>query len=175
MITAPAVFEVDPEFLAEVQCCYKPHCRYLRAASVRAEGRSVTGTGHFGIAEPCYIDDTGHLNAVEAIICFNQLMYQTVATVVRHGLHPAFEEWTPQDFRRRYLPDILIADVQTEFERPIDSSAFTGEFVLENAQAYTTSAGARRIAASTSFRFTDGAGACGGRIRLVVVDTGASR
>ncbi|RDI63394.1 FcoT family thioesterase [Nocardia pseudobrasiliensis] len=175
MITTPAVFEIDSESLDEVQRCYKPHCRYLRSASVRTDGDIVTGTGQFGIGEPCYIEDTGHLNAVEVIICFNQLMYQTVATIVRHGLHPAFDDWTPAQFQRRYLPDILIADVQTEFERPIDSAAFTGEFTLEAAHAYTTSGGARRIALTTSFRFSDGDGECGGRIRLVVVDTGAGR
>ncbi|MCM6772499.1 FcoT family thioesterase [Nocardia sp. CDC159] len=175
MIAAPAVFEVEPEFLAEVQRCYKPHCRYLRTASVRTDGETVVGTGEFGIGAPCYIDDTGHLNAVEVIICFNQLMYQTVATVVRHGLHPAFADWAMADFHRRYLPDILIAEVRTEFERPIDSTAFTGEFTLGAADAYTNSAGAQRIALHTGFRFTDGTGVCHGRIRLVVVDTGAGR
>ncbi|MBF6328351.1 hypothetical protein IU452_07440 [Nocardia transvalensis] len=172
---APTVFEVEPDFLADVQQCYKPHCRYLRSASVTAAGETIVGTGHFAIAEPCYIDDTGHLNAVEVIICFNQLMYQTVATIVRHGLHPAFGDWTVADFRRRYLPDILIAEVHTEFERPIGAAAFTGEFRIDAIDTYTAEGGSR-IKLATRFRFGDErGGSCHGAIPLVVVDTGAGR
>ncbi|ATL68307.1 FcoT family thioesterase [Nocardia terpenica] len=177
MTTAPAHYEVDTEFLAAVQRCYKPHCRYLRSATVVAESDTIVGRGRFAVPEPCYIDDTGHLNAVEVIICYNQLMYQTLGMIVRHGLAPEFGEWTSEDFLRRYLPDVLIAEVNTRFERPIDATGFSGEFLIDGMRRYRPGPDrAPRIALETSFRFGDDRGGqCAGDIRLVVVDSGERR
>ena len=68
---------VDPQLLARVLTPYKPHCRYLRTAAVRyATARSIAAaSGTFSIPESCYIASTGHFNAVEFNICYNQLTY----------------------------------------------------------------------------------------------------
>ncbi|MGW6540873.1 FcoT family thioesterase [Streptomyces sp. NPDC055051] len=52
-----------------------------------ADGRPLTGSGMFTIPEPCYIDDTGHFNAVEFNICYNQLAYYTLAAMIRDRVH----------------------------------------------------------------------------------------
>ena len=65
----------DP-FLADILKPYRAHARYLRSAEIThfrnpaapRDGTSaaslLTGTGRFSIPESCYIDDTGHFNAV---------------------------------------------------------------------------------------------------------------
>jgi len=71
--------------LADILRPYRPHARYLKSAEITAfrakaaDDKSktalVTAGGRFSIPESCYIDDTGHFNAVEFNICFNQLAY----------------------------------------------------------------------------------------------------
>ncbi|AYF73953.1 hypothetical protein D7D52_08835 [Nocardia yunnanensis] len=176
MTTATAVFVNEPGQLDEVLSCYKPHCRYLKSLSVDVFGDRIVGTGTFAIPEPCYIDDTGHLNAVEVGICYNQLLYQTMATMVRHRTGPVLADWTMPEFLRRYLPDVLIAASRNVFRRAIDSRAFTGEFVIERAARYRPGPDAsERIALETRYRFWDEfGGACDGEIRVVIVDTGSA-
>ncbi|MEC3954110.1 FcoT family thioesterase [Nocardia sp. CDC153] len=176
MTTAPTLFENSPAELDEVLRCYKPHCRYLKSLAVTVDGDRVIGTGTFSIPEPCYIDDTGHLNAVEVGICYNQLLYQTMATMVRHATGPVLADWTMDEFLRRYLPDVLIADSRNVFRRAIGSASFSGEFVIDRAARYRPGPDrAERIALETSYRFWDErGGACDGEIRVVVLDTGAT-
>ncbi|MFJ4650515.1 FcoT family thioesterase [Nocardia sp. NPDC088792] len=176
MSVAPVLLDNDAALLDEVLRCYKPHCRYLKSLTVAVTGDRVIGTGTFSIPEPCYIDDTGHLNAVEVGICYNQLLYQTMATMVRHSTGPVLADWTMDEFLRRYLPDVLIASSRNVFRRAIDSQSFTGEFVIERATRYQPRADLpERVALETSYRFRDEAGGeCDGEIRVVVVDTGAA-
>jgi FcoT-like thioesterase domain len=69
-------------FIAEVLQPYRANAKYLHAAEltyVRSDAAAndeaslVVGRGHFTIPASCYIDDTGHFNAVEFNICYNQL------------------------------------------------------------------------------------------------------
>ncbi|GAB2547806.1 FcoT family thioesterase [Nocardia heshunensis] len=176
MTLTTAVFEAGADELAVVLRCYKPHCRYLKSLTVTVSDDRVVGTGTFSIPEPCYIDDTGHLNAVEVGICYNQLLYQTMATMVRHRTGPVLDDWSMPEFLRRYLPDVLIAESRNIFRRAIDSSSFTGEFVIDRATRYRPGPDAsERIALETSYGFRDEhGGACDGKIRVVVVDTASA-
>src|SRR2546422_760024 len=86
---------VDPSVLDMVLDCYKPHCRYLHSATVEPgrNGVVVAGRGEFAISESCYIADTGHFNAVEFNICYNQIAYITLAHSVLHGWLDAMASW----------------------------------------------------------------------------------
>ncbi|QIS05700.1 hypothetical protein F5X71_28365 [Nocardia brasiliensis] len=165
------VFADDPWLLARVLRCYKPHCRYLRTLEVRTVAETVTATGTFEIPESCYIDATGHLNSVEVNICYNQMLYQTIAVMVRERLG-VFADWTMDDFWRRQLPDILITRFQSEFRRPIDPRRFSGVFTLDGSQERTSSRdGTPFTALDTSFRCWDHHGGhCAGVVGLAVVD-----
>lgn len=165
------VFPNDPLLLSEVLRCYKPHCRYLRELTVQAQGEQASATGTFEIPESCYIDATGHLNSVEVNICYNQMLYQTIAVLVRHRVGSLFGDWTMDDYWRRQLPGILITRLDSEYRRPIDSRRFYGEFTLGGSQERTSTVdGAPFTSLDTSFRcWDDNGGQCAGTVRLAIV------
>lgn len=128
---APA-HAVSAADLANTLRVYHDHCRYLNAAWV---DRSPEGhpriVGRLGIAESCYIADTGHFNAVEFNISYNQLVYVLIAEIVARGWDPAFEGWSLTDFHRRQLPDILIHSFQSRFSTQMDRRAYLGRVWIE--------------------------------------------
>lgn len=133
---APVHFAHDPDLLAAVLRVYRPHCRYLRAAVLDApagRGVGLRVSGDFEIGESCYIDDTGHFNAVEFNICFNQLAYFLIAKSIKERLLPDFDQWALGDFWCRQLPDILITDLRSSFRRRIRGRRFSGSVRLTEA------------------------------------------
>lgn len=159
-VEQPLSYPVDEELLARVLRPYKPNCRYLTDMTIDGdEDGGVRGFAEFAIGESCYIDDTGHLNAVEVNIAYNQMLYYLIATSVREQLVGVFADWTMDDYWRRQLPDILITRLTTRFRRPIDRSGFFAEFDLRYAtQRRLTRTGPALIALDTGFRFWDGRG-----------------
>jgi (3R)-3-[(carboxylmethyl)amino]fatty acid synthase len=154
---APQVsFGTDLDLLARVLRCYKPHCRYLTAMTVSVVDGQVRGQATLAIGESCYIDDTGHLNAVEVNIGYNQLLYYAIAMSVRERLGPIFSTWTMADYWRRQLPDILITKLVSRFRWPINSRGFFGEFELTHAaQRRLNPSSPPLIMLDTAFRFWD--------------------
>lgn len=155
---APALtFGNDAELLERVLRCYKPHCRYVQRMTVSVAGDGVVrGLAELAIGESCYIDDTGHLNAVEVNIAYNQMLYYVVAKSVRERLGPTFATWSMDDYWRRQLPDILITKLVSRFRWPADRSRFHGEFTLINATQRRLRPGSPPlIALETAFRFWD--------------------
>lgn len=142
--TATTLQPVDPALFAEMLAPYKPHCRYLLEAQVERKADELLlahdGTaaicraiGRFAIPEPCYIDATGHLNAVEVNICYNQLLYVILGQAIAKGLVPELGVFTLEQYRERRLPDVLIYHVDVRFLQVIDSSAFQGELAITRA------------------------------------------
>lgn len=160
---APVRYPTDEELMARVLRCYKPNCRYLTAMTLLAtaepgSGQDVTvrGLADLAIGESCYIDDTGHLNAVEVNIAYNQMLYYAVAKSVQERLGPIFATWTMADFWSRQLPDIMITRLVSRFRKQADRSRFSGEIEFGYArQRRLTSTGRPLIAMETAFRFWD--------------------
>lgn len=158
---------------------YKPHCRYLLEASVEAPGEApllahdgtaalVKANGRFAIPEPCYIDATGHLNAVEVNICYNQLLYVILGQAVAKGLVPELGCLTLEQYKARRLPDVLIYHVDVRFLKVIDSSAFSGELAITRAVDSK-----RSIKLETHLCFWDAAGGdAHGNISIAVLKPG---
>ena len=134
---ARTVRPVDQALLERILRVYKPHCRYLKSGSVSVGPAHapypVTLAGEFGIAESCYIDDTGHLNAVEVNIAFNQAYYVVTAHACAHGLVPELADWDLARFERWYLEGSLIHDLSSRFKRVIDPRRFRGEISITGA------------------------------------------
>ena len=131
-----ASMPLDQGLMDGILRVYKPHCRYLKGGRVEtpAEGHfPVALVGEFGIDESCYIDDTGHLNAVEVNIAFNQAYYVVTAHAIQHGLVPQLSDWTPELFREWYLEGSLIHDLRSTFKTVIDPRSFQGEIAIANA------------------------------------------
>jgi hypothetical protein len=95
----------------------------------------IAARGQFAIEESCYIADTGHFNAVEYNICYNQLIYTLVGACIDRGLLSAFSDWTLEEFRRRQLPDFLIVRLESEFRSPMQSGWFEAVVRIERVSA----------------------------------------
>ncbi|MDV9174322.1 FcoT family thioesterase [Streptomyces sp. W16] len=158
--TAPpqCSYRTDEELLARVLVPYKAHCKYLRSALVTAGAGLASAHCEFAIPESCYIDNTGHLNSVEANIAYNQMMYYLVAKSVREGLLTGFETWTLDDFWRHQLPDILIARFAGTFRRPVNPRSFQGELAFHSITRRAPGDSSPFLHAETSYRYWDADG-----------------
>ncbi|MFD5653402.1 FcoT family thioesterase [Streptomyces sp. NPDC127039] len=164
-------YPTDQDLLAQVLAPYKEHCKYLKSAEVTAVAGLASARCAFAIPESCYIDDTGHLNAVEVNIAYNQMMYYLVARSVKDGLLTGFEDWTLDDFWRHQLPDILIAHFASNFRRPVDPRAFTGEMEFRSVTRRAPGGGRPFLHAQTAFRYQDARGGrCDGEATLAFVN-----
>ncbi|MCP9986442.1 FcoT family thioesterase [Streptomyces sudanensis] len=160
----------DGDLLPRVLRPYKAHCRYLRSAAVGVRGDRVTARCELAVPESCYIDDTGHLNAVEVTIAYNQMMYYTVAKAVKEGLLEEFARWTLDDYWRHQLPDILIARFGGNFRRPIDARSFSGEIDFLSVERRSPG-GRPLLTAETAYRYWDASGGrCDGTVKLAFVN-----
>jgi hypothetical protein len=154
-----AVAESDPDLRRSIQICdrfvadilkpYRAHARYLKAAEITHwrdvsapdaganDPALVVGTGRFSIPESCYIDDTGHFNAVEFNICYNQLAYVLFGKGVEAGIFhrilrakanlPSFAE-----FMQHQLPSMLIVRIDdVRFFKQMKSDDFRAELRIE--------------------------------------------
>jgi hypothetical protein len=128
---------LSDELRARVLAAYRPIARYVHRAALTRAGNGGSPRlvdpsswlridGACGFTEPCYIEPTGHFNAVEANITFNQLLYLALAECVRLQLIPELRHWQLDDFFRAQLPDVLIADYGAHFRRPMQCAEYDG-------------------------------------------------
>ncbi|MCK9923355.1 FcoT family thioesterase [Frankia sp. AgPm24] len=167
----PRTIPDNPQLRERVLRCYKPNCRYLRSATSTVHDGRIRLTAAFEIGESCYIDDTGHLNAVEVNICYNQMLYLAVATCVREKIGPVFDTWSMEDFWRRQLPAILIARMRSTFTRGLDPRGFSGEFRMDDVAARRLRPDTGPLVSlGTSFRYWDSDGdGCQGTVAVAIV------
>ena len=163
----------DPELLSLVLRPYRVHCQYLKTAVLElAQNQLPMVSGDFEIGESCYIDDTGHFNAVEFNICYNQLAYYLIAKSVQEGLLPALRGWTLDDFWRSQLPDILITDLSSSFKRKMRGKRFSGSVSLADVvRLEKTDLWNPLIVMHTSCRFWDEPGGlCVGKVTIAITN-----
>jgi (3R)-3-[(carboxylmethyl)amino]fatty acid synthase len=168
-----ATYANDPELLSQVLRPYRENCQYLRTAVLEvAQNQLPTVSGELGIGESCYIDDTGHFNAVEFNICYNQLIYYLIAKSVQEDLLPALRDWTLDDFWRAQLPDILITDFSSRFKRTMRGKRFFGSVSLTDVVRFDKSAWwERQIVLHTSCRFWDEPGGLSvGKVTIAITN-----
>ncbi|MFT7465379.1 MAG: hypothetical protein ACI9EF_003745 [Pseudohongiellaceae bacterium] len=170
---------VSDPLLARVQQPYKPHCRYIRSATVRRldqpgqtqpGDKLVEARAQFGIAESCYIDETGHFNSVEFNLCYNQLIYVLLAQSAKEGLLDALGDMTLDHFYQRMLPDVLIHDFACRFSKPMDRRHFEGLLTVLEAKDH-----GHMILLRTHCQFSDSHGGLSlGNVSLAIVDSSAT-
>ncbi|AOY79796.2 hypothetical protein BJP36_07510 [Moorena producens JHB] len=83
--------------------------------STLREDKDYVVRGEFSISESCYIDDTGHFNAVEFNICYNQLFYVALAQACSKHLLSSLKELTLDNFYRKQLSNIYITRLESFF------------------------------------------------------------
>jgi hypothetical protein len=137
-------WNLSPELLARVLIPYRDNCKYLKRLSMEylpvsdqvsadASEASIAAIGELSIGESCYIDSTGHFNAVEFQICANQLMYAMGAECTRLRLLRAFSSMDLEGYYERQLPNVLITNVTMAFKKVMNPRRFRGRLQLDRA------------------------------------------
>jgi hypothetical protein len=143
----PMPMTVSATLLAEILQPYHPAARYLKSAAIThfrdksAEGVHanrglISARGTFSICQSCYIEDTGHFNAVEFNICFNQLAYVMFGKCIDAGLMHKLrcdknEVPTFAEFKQHQLPNMVIVQIESRYYHQLDSGAFEGTLELD--------------------------------------------
>jgi hypothetical protein len=127
------VSDIDDDFMARVLKPYFNHSRYLKRAwfqqSASNDLQSLIMNGEFAIPESCYIDDTGHFNAVEYNICFNQICYVHMAHCIKNALIPELsEDYDMDTFFEKQLPNVLIAKLTSSYQSQLNAKLFYGTY-----------------------------------------------
>ncbi|WP_280399513.1 FcoT family thioesterase [Nocardia carnea] len=170
---AVAVSDATADDIALLTRAMRPYARtdtvYLKRAHAARRGESVVGVGEFAIDRSCYIADTGHFNAVEFTISYNQLFYYTMAVAIRDRLIPELADWSMDDYWARQLPSVLISRFGSRYRRPIDSRWYTAELTVREVSFRNRSR--PLYALRTGVEFADAAGGSAvGDIEIVLVD-----
>jgi hypothetical protein len=142
---------IAKEFTAEILKPYRENATYLKSAEITevndkasaaptTNQKLITGKGRFSIPESCYIDDTGHFNAVEFNICYNQLAYVLFAGCIETGLMQKVrvaEGGIPSmtEFKRHQLPAMMIVALESRYYKPLNSKDFTAELSINKISA----------------------------------------
>lgn len=160
--------------LSAILSPYKPEATYLSRAWVDPVARDdavVSARGDFSIPASCYIADTGHFNAVEFNICYNQLAYVLLGQCVLSSLLPALEIATFPEYRRRQLPDFLILRLESAFRQAIDPRGFEGTVAVRSTKRKLS-----MLLIDTAVRFSDARGGSSeGSVLLGVIDSAKRR
>jgi len=137
---------IEPDFVVDILRPYKCNARYLKAATItqihaKASENAralalVTASGQFAIPESCYIDDTGHFNAVEFNICFNQLAYVMFGKCVEAGIFhklrcERLKVPSLAEYKRDQLPAMVIVSIESRYYKQLNSREFTATLSLD--------------------------------------------
>ncbi|MFI9531897.1 FcoT family thioesterase [Nocardia fusca] len=171
--TAVALSDATADDIALLARAVRPYARkgtvYLDRAHAVRRGESVAAVGEFSIDRSCYIENTGHFNAVEFTISYNQLVYYTLAVAIRDRLIPELADWSMDDYWTRQLPSVLISRFSSRHRRPIDSRSYTAELTIGEVTFRNRSR--PLYALQTGVEFADAAGGSAvGDIEIVLLD-----
>ena len=126
-ICLTALNGVEQQTIDTVLSCYRDHCQYVKKAGIYSSEHGpldpnrdalLSLKAELSVPVSCYIDDTGHFNAVEFNICYNQMMYLLMA----HGVEQGILDIGIADlaeFKQRMLSDILIIEMKNKFRQAI--------------------------------------------------------
>ena len=142
---------IADEFTAEILKPYRENATYLKAAEIievndktaiaGTDQKLIVGKGRFSIPESCYIDSTGHFNAVEFNICYNQLAYVLFAGCIDAGVMGKVRAVegagipTVAEFKNDQLPAMMIVALESRYFKPLDSKDFTAELSISKISA----------------------------------------
>lgn len=137
------------------------NCRYLVDAQSKATDDSVLAYGNFRINESAYIRSTGHFNAVELVLCFNQLAYSAFAPAVMNKEIPALRGWSLEDYYQHQLGSMLIKRTSSQFRKPINPQKFSARLLCQNFQVIERSWRYLLVPCAIEFWDEDGGSAAG--------------
>lgn len=143
--------------------------RYLIDANYRATEDSVLAYGHFSIGDSSYIRSTGHFNAVELVLCFNQLAYSAFAPAILNEEIPVLRGWSIDDYFNYQLPSMLIKTTASRFRRPINAHNFSARLLCKDFEVIERSWRYLKVPCAIEFWDEDG-GAASGEVELAALN-----
>lgn len=127
----------------------------------------IEASGQFKIQKSMYIKNTGHINAVELNLCYNQLAYCLLAECINRRLIIKYLNWDINKFYKYQLTNMLIANISWNFKKPIASKEFYG--LIEIIDIYRKN---QTIFFQTKYKFNDDLdGLAGGKCLIAVKDS----
>lgn len=144
-------------------------CRYLIDATYKATENSVLAYGNFCIPDSAYIRSTGHFNAVELLLCFNQLAYSAFAPAILNEEIPVLVGWSIEDYFNFQLPSMLIKTTASRFRRPINAHKFSARLLCKDFEVIERTWRYLKVPCAIEFWDDDG-GAASGEIELAALN-----
>ncbi|MCV7426708.1 FcoT family thioesterase [Mycobacterium montefiorense] len=161
---------ITEELISEVLEPYSHKgCRYLLDAQYGAGPTHVMAYGNFSIAESAYIRSTGHFNAAELMICFNQLAYCAFAPAVINKQIPSVPGYSIEDFFDNQLPAMLIKSTSSRFRKPINAQRFSARLMCQNFRVVERALRYLLIPCVIEF-WDDNGGAASGEVELAALN-----
>ncbi|MED5813224.1 FcoT family thioesterase [Mycolicibacterium sp. 050232] len=161
---------IDEELLVKVLDPYSyKGCRYLIDADYKATENSVFALGNFTIAESAYIRSTGHFNAAELILCFNQLAYSAFAPAIVNGVIPQLRGWSLEDYFNYQLPSMLIKTMSSRFRRPINAQKFSARLLCKDFEVIERRVRYLKVPCAIEF-WDDGGGNASATVELAALN-----
>ncbi|MUL44670.1 hypothetical protein FZI85_18310 [Mycobacterium sp. CBMA293] len=162
--------QIPEDLLARVLEPYSyKGCRYLTDAEYRATDDSMFATGNFSIPESVYIRSTGHFNAVELVLCFNQLAYSAFAPAVSRGEIEGFRGWSMADYFENQLSSMLIRSTSSRYKRQIDARKFSARLTCEGIEVVDRTWRYLKVPCVIEF-YDDGGGSAFGEFELAILN-----
>lgn len=134
--------EVPDDLRQRILSPYRNACTYLQkmwidfyepAAEAGVVGSDFVGRGQFSIPESFYINDTGHFNAVEFNLCYNQIGYVFLAYGIERKLIPPMSSIDLAYYERQQLGGVLIVKLSSSFQSRMRAENFWAEISLSSA------------------------------------------
>ncbi len=146
--------------LGRVLGIYKPEWRYLKEAALTSP---TSMEGLFEIPNSGYVEDTGHFNAVELFVCYNQLAYAFLDEASLRGYidEPNSTQLNIEEIKRMQLEKCLIGSADNiKFRNIINPRKFSGVISIDRVKKSCS-----KTIYRTSYDFENGSAT--GRITLV--------
>lgn len=106
--------------------------RYLKEAQIDKSDDIVNLTAKFSINNCCYaFPDSGHFNAVEAIICLNQMVYVALLDGIDKKMFSLYTNVLPDDFSKQWQKVYILEFEKIKFKKLINSTSFCGKIRLK--------------------------------------------
>jgi hypothetical protein len=123
--------QISQETLEQALYPYRKECKLLK----KAEFFYPEINGIFEIPHSFYLNQgliSGHFNAVDLILCYNQLSYSFFTEAIKQKLIPEIQNISNEEFKQLQLEACLITSInEIKFRKPIIPDSFLGKLKLD--------------------------------------------
>jgi FcoT-like thioesterase domain len=134
---------------------YTPECIYIKNAfrDVSYE-KELVSIAEVSVPHTFYGSQTGHFNAVESLLCLNQIAFLSIADFVvdddPHTFRQAIKTTDLRGFKENVLTRTFITSVTTQFRRALDGQNVVMRFAFTKMRKH-----AGWVFLASEFRFID--------------------